>query len=106
MAALYTQRFMSAVGDPLAASYTVPEGYRGVIRSIDAWYTAGDGGQNVYLQNTSTGAVIWRAIFGDDGHSLTWTGRQVVEELEELEAFSSGGLYASISVSGYLLTLP
>ena len=105
MARVYSTRFISEAGVTAFADYTVPAGFRAVLR--DVWVYAGSQITTVDFQLFSgTGAVMWS--IGNPPLNPAfwfWQGRQVYEEGEAI-GFQVHAGNVDYSASGYLLDLP
>ena len=103
---VYSVRFISNFAISCFGEYTVPEGYRAIVRDADSWHEAGGTGADyIYLSVTSIGGAFWYQTF-DDSNWVSWRGRQVINEGEQLVAQGNSEVPMSVMVSGYLLTLP
>lgn len=104
MAAPYSTRFVLAFHSCTGgfdALYTVPLGYRAVVRDVE-------------LEATSTGGNMAMAIDSmAQFHSVPattalkaeqWTGRVVLNEGERLQIIGTAALGVAVIVSGYLLS--
>lgn len=105
-AAVYSTRFLAGgFSDTFQPIYTVPVGFRAILRDLDA---VGTGSELLELTNLDAGSTIFIGEFpasGTYGH-LQWQGRQVAEAGERIQIIVAGSIAASVALSGYLLTLP
>ena len=86
--------------------YTVPDGYRAILRDLEVVIAPGSGA-TAWALSISTGGTIAAGHFEDstlDVHQQ-WTGRAVVDEGEELIGISTP-YPVNWYLSGYLLTAP
>lgn len=91
----------TAVG--VNTTYTVPAGYRAIVRDLDAINISGGSGS---LTMTIAGlAYLFVAQSSTYLDYHAWRGRQVVNPGETLQV-SQSGINWGYAVSGYLLTLP
>jgi hypothetical protein len=103
---VYSTRFIASNTIGGTTNYTVPAGYRAVVRSITA---VNNGSHETYAFVTIAGIGV--ALWLDDtiasqGFSY-WNGRHVIntgEELSTSNGATDGGV--AVMVSGYLLELP
>jgi hypothetical protein len=104
--AVYSSRYWkvhnaSGVG---AATFTVPAGYRGVLRSVDVYY-GGSGAPSATIQIDGAPVVVlqyfsWSPLTPG---SRSWSGGQVIETGETVEIVCSDAM--DTVASGYLLPL-
>jgi hypothetical protein len=105
MSRVYSTRFMAGVPSGTPLLYTVPAGYKAVVRNIDIWQPI------TAVTNLVEVAVFGLAIFYVAYASATvqtadhWDGRQVLNAGDTLYASSNYAL-ANLMASGYLLSLP
>lgn len=107
---VFSQRFFQARNLSGGSNYTVPDGFRAVVRDIDVF----DGsvtGDNVFQAiSDALGQTFafWRSpLTGGSlnaGSWFGWRGRQVFFPDDTITFFADSGL--DVTVSGYLLTLP
>lgn len=103
---VYSVRFISDYAATVSGSYTVPAGYRAIVRDVDA-YNAPGGADTDYVfvyVNEVGGAFMYQHFAGVPW--VGWRGRQVVNEGETITVGGNSESLQSIMVSGYLLTLP
>jgi hypothetical protein len=102
-APLYSERFIAITGLVGAIGYTVPAGYRAIVRDVDA-YWGGGGSVQVYLHSAAGGTIWSDGNSGPSGFYFSWRGRQVfyVGETITVEATDP----TDMTVSGYLLIGP
>lgn len=102
-AAVYSTRLIEAHATS-AETYTVPAGYRLVVRDADCFYPGGLG-QSAQLEGPA-GQIFAYFPFAAavNGVLSSWRGRQVFEPGETITFASTAAM--DITVSGYLLTLP
>lgn len=104
---VYSVRFISgnipAPGGGLF--YTVPAGYRAVVRDLDVAYQTTGGSTQVefaiagvtFFGNAQNSSALWVAV--------QWRGRQIANAGDQIGVGVSGDS-SSVAVSGYLLVLP
>lgn len=105
---VYTQLLVdeSHSGD-LSTTYTVPEGFRAVIRDIAAFTANASAPGGVVIQSTTTNAYLfYESTPAAVNTYVHWEGRQVVEPGDGLEITVYADTGGSIRITGYLLTLP
>jgi hypothetical protein len=103
-----TQFACQAVTDTGAHSlYTVPDGYRAVLRSVDLVYSSTAAALAI-LRLAGTALLIITVPAGGPPINLPWRGHQVLDEGEVLDLDTSGLTdgYVTVIASGYELTLP
>lgn len=88
------------------ATYTVPVGFRAIVRDLDATLPNPTVSTPVDLVNATTGVVVFFGNLSSGIPTLEWRGRQVWNEGEGIEVSAGGSVDVGITVSGYLLTLP
>lgn len=94
----FTQRFLHVHGGPQWAYYTVPVGYRAVVRSIFAWVGApNDGGVAVFVHQ----AQLFTFISPAADRSTSLEARVVAYGLETI-AVSTWGTNCAAQVAGYI----
>lgn len=111
MAAVFSKLLGSAsnVSTSTVALYTVPAGFRAVVRDITIYQNATPLlPNNQFSFQTTTPTVlfwvvpVWQYVTGKTYH---WEGRQVMNAGNVLNAVITGSAFY-IRVSGYELTLP
>jgi hypothetical protein len=104
--AVYSTRFLAfAAAGTSTETYTCPAGYVAVIRDI-VGFSPAEGGGLVQVYLGESGAVLLNVASSSEGATVThWTGHQVIAAGETFVALLLGGDEASVTVSGYLLTL-
>jgi hypothetical protein len=104
MAALYSVRFFGIQGLNGVASYTVPAGYRAVVRDLDVYCDNSGAGGTFFFKGPAS-QTIWHlslaATATTDGQ---WRGRQVFNTGETF--LVDADTNSDVTVSGYLLTAP
>lgn len=104
--AVYSTRFIAVpFGPPASAGYVVPTGFVAVIRDIAVRFTGGSGGP--FVVQVADPALIIAVLEGADAITgmAEWSGRQICNEGEEVDASNEGSADGSCMVSGYLLAL-
>lgn len=104
--AVYSVRFIAVNSVGGEGTYTVPSGYRAIVRDIDTAQVGGEANTPWDCVNDSLGYVIAGGFYEGVESYEQWRGRQVVNEGETIETSSGGSGLCSFAVSGYLLTLP
>lgn len=105
-AAVYSTRFLAGqISSTSTLTYTVPDGYRAILRDLDV---TGPVGEQVVLVNVTADAAIFFSAIQSSGTVgwLSWRGRQVCEPGDEIQLYAEQTTSASATLSGYLLTLP
>lgn len=85
-------------------SYTVPSGYRLVLRDIDTFFGGGIGGGAANYVGTLGQTFAYASFTGLISELVSWRGRQVFEPGETIRMVSGPGV--DVTASGYLLELP
>lgn len=104
---IYSTRFGAkhdmSISDPLI--FTVPAGFRAVIRDIDVYYGGLTGNTFIALLDETPQVVFWQdsVAIGESGWR-SWRGRQVLLEGESCTL--SADDVCDVMVSGYLLVEP
>lgn len=109
MGNVYSEELLSgSIATGGTISYTVPSGYRAVVRDV-VLHNAGVGntglqGAQVYDDAFQVIAIVWAplAVSGRDFH---WSGHQVVDTGHQIIAYGADANWR-VRVSGYLLSLP
>lgn len=106
MGQVYSHLFIRANSPgPATYSYTVPAGYRAIVRDSDT-YAGGSISSSGDCFFDLDGVVYdWFTVDVDTTVVHQWRGRQVAESGSVLTVTITG-IAMSTSVSGYLLTLP
>lgn len=104
--AVYSTRFCSNYAVSPAASYTVPPGYRAIVRDITAWYAAGSSPGYAYGEIDEVGGAFWYQTMGEGPSWAQFSGRVVLNEMETLAVVMNSTEPGTIIACGYLLTLP
>lgn len=101
MATIYSVRFIadSSAGSPV--SYTVPDGYVAVLRSVNTVLSSSGSFANLQISNLGVYVCFFAATAADEFFS--WDGRQVLQEGDVLESYVSSAGSTQL-VSGYLLS--
>lgn len=103
---IYSTRFYGAVytgSGAVTTLYTVPAGKVAVLRDVEATSV----GTTVTLYVLVLGGVVLREWSSTSaGQSFPWTGRQVLNAGEALNAYAPTSQQWSLLVSGYLLDSP
>jgi hypothetical protein len=102
---VYSERFVAVSGLTSIVSYTVPAGYRMVLRDIDIFQGSQPTAPDFRCRGAG-GATIFQITGGvlTDTWSA-WRGRQVFYEGERVDFIANVG-NCDVTASGYLLTLP
>lgn len=109
MAGIYSTAFLKSHGGA-GGSYTVPDGFVAVIRSITAvntMFLTIPEPFSVYLGDSSCTIVEWtlsNLLPTSPGQSVNWQGRVVVEAHDTINV--TNGPDVDVTVSGYLLSAP
>jgi len=104
MARVYSQRFINVAGFSGHAAFLVPDGFKAIVRDIDACdFTPG--GATIEA-GIGDGGVFWIYTWPAEivGGWQGWRGRVVLEPGEQLVLNASASL--DMVASGYLLSLP
>lgn len=105
---VYSTQFLSnTVFGNHTESYTVPAGYRAVIRDISGVGVAGDTETLIYQIAAADAGIIQRQLPPLLTRQIHWEGRVVLNPGDEISVNVTGA--ASVSqwtVSGYLLQAP
>jgi hypothetical protein len=103
---VYSTRFIASGAADFAGTYTVPAGFRAIIRDLVAYCPAPVSGEYVYMSSTTLGFAFWISTFAGDNNSAQFQGRTVLEPGENLTTGGNCPAGCGVIVSGYLLTLP
>lgn len=100
---VYSERFMAVQGLVGYETYTVPSGYRAVIRDLNAYNGGGATTTHLVLHGSAGQALLLftSALAAGD---YFWVGRQVYYAGEDISVQTDGAW--DVTLSGYLLTLP
>lgn len=99
----FSVRFIDRVGLTSTASYTVPPGYRAVVRDLDVYQGITVSTNKVTFQGRLT-QTIWEQHGGGDNDTYgSWRGRQVFYAGETFAIVSNDGFEWDVTLSGYLL---
>ena len=103
---LYSTRFLAPSGaGNQTVDYTVPAGYIAIVRDVTA-YLGGDTVEVAQCYLTDPQCVLLSANGSTDGAGVRqWTGRQVLEAGEVLQALILTTVFTSLIASGYLFTV-
>lgn len=111
---VYSIRFIAATVNPGSTyTYTVPPGYRAIVREVTGRLINDDTTQNqtvscyIGLLDGITFPIIenWEAAAGASG-STPWEGRAIAEAGETIYIENVNAALWTGTVSGYLLALP
>lgn len=100
---VYSVRFFAEHGLNGTVTYTVPAGFKAVLRDLDAYNGGGVISTSVFLEGNN-GQSIWSDSSSAQAKVSQWRGRQVIEPGETITLTTTGAW--DITVSGYLLSLP
>jgi hypothetical protein len=103
---VYSNRLFQALALMASASFTVPAGFKAVLRDVDVFVYGSTTGQAFSIVGP-IGQIIWNLNIGgpSNGSWHQWSGRQVFGPGEQVffEATAPG---TDVTASGYLLQLP
>lgn len=103
---LYSTQFIARAGLNVNVGYTVPEGYRAVLRQVDVACATGAGDNRLFFLENPQGGIIWIAEANPEEYfSDQWQGRQVFNPGDIMTFNPAEGAW-DVMGSGYLLTLP
>jgi hypothetical protein len=105
---VYSTRFISGLRGT-AGSYTVPAGYRAVVRSVTAINLYSSTSEPAQLRSSVGGLIIVGAylstfVSSPPWNAITWDLHYVANAGEGI--YTQNGPDVDMTVSGYLLTLP
>lgn len=102
--AVYSTRFIAESGFTGSAAFEVPDGYRAVVRDIDAVCFTSEG--PTIEAGIGDSAVFWAFTYGVVllVNAQSWRGRVVLNPGEQLVILTNAPL--DFVASGYLLSLP
>lgn len=103
MAAVYSTKLFEG-RDVSSWSYTVPAGFRLVVRDIDVFFGGGVEGGAANFVGTLGQTFAYFPFTGLESSGQHWQGRAVFDPGDEIGLVSGVGV--DVTVSGYLLTLP
>jgi hypothetical protein len=102
--AVYSELLVAELGLTGTATFTVPAGFRCVLRDLDA-YNGGTFTSDTIFLHGQLGQAIWYGqTSSSEGSYHSWRGRQVIDQGLTFAVAVSGTW--DVTVSGYLLTLP
>jgi hypothetical protein len=105
---VYSTQFYQ--GTPVAGLsniYTVPAGYRAILRDLDGVLGFVDGNLALFNLGVNFNGIYAQAIVGNQNLNLRWRGRQVLDPGDSITVtYVATSATLQIVVSGYLLTLP
>lgn len=105
MASVYSVSFIQQQGLLGTATYTVPAGFRAVVRDIDAYSGASLSSRTLNAIGAA-GQTFWQHQWQPtDQDSQSFRGRVVIDQGDTLEISVSGDT-CDVTACGYLLTLP
>lgn len=103
---VYSTQFIARAGLNVNVGYTVPAGYRAVLRDVDVACATGSGDTRIFFLENPQGGLVWVAIANPESYvSFQWRGRQVYNPGEIITFNPAEGAW-DVMGSGYLLTLP
>lgn len=100
---VYSTRFIAVQGLVGTQAYTVPVGYRAVVKQVNL-YNGGGVSVTTAIWHGSAGQAIALWSSSLTASDAFFTGMQVFDEGESFDITTNGAWDAT--VSGYLLTLP
>jgi hypothetical protein len=104
--AVYSTRFF--VQEALVGNlgYTVPDGYRAVLRDVDGFIDAYSGLTALAIDGVGGATIAYWSVASGTFQTIQWRGRQVFNPGDIIGFLQTGADPVSVSASGYLLTLP
>lgn len=108
MATVYSVRLFQALGlsPGTVVAYTVPAGYRAILRDIDLYSSAGVSNSEIYIEGALGQTIFHAEVAATTQDSPQWRGRQVLYEGETISVNVGGASSWDVTISGYELTLP
>lgn len=108
MQTVYSVRLYHGLGvsPGTIVAYTVPAGYRAILRDIDCYSSAGVSNSEIYIEGDLGQTIFHAEVAATTQDSPQWRGRQVFEPGETISINVGGASAWDITMSGYLLTLP
>lgn len=102
---VYSTQFLTGLFPTAPVYYTVPAGYRAVLRDISVYWN-GDVSGGVLNVAIASVALVYRFTGpANVAEGQQWTGRMVLDPGQQLEFSPASGNWGFIA-SGYLLSLP
>lgn len=103
---VYSTRFIDTQTLADGANYTVPSGFRAVVKTITVWPFVAGSGFEMFLVNETTTGLYWLQVTVGGPSSFEHDTRLVFDEGEvmSLQTNYTGTMHGS--VHGFLLTLP
>jgi hypothetical protein len=104
---VYSTQLLAVKASTVDATYTVPEGFRLVLRDIDGEIEGqiDSAGSLTLLGALGQQLAYWPCPEGPNVY-LSWRGRQVFNPGQTFSLLISGDTAFDAQASGYLLTLP
>lgn len=103
---VYSQRFISSTDLASSPAFTVPPGYRAIVRTITVWPFVAGSGFEMFFVNTTTSVLLWLQLTVGTPATFEHDTRLVFEpgDVMSLQTNYTGTMHGQ--VGGYLLTLP